>query len=1057
MLVAQLVKIGRLAKPLLKTLPLIVPLLCAASFPTAAQTTATIDIDTTVSTPITPGFSGVSDDLVFPIEYWDYHFNSLAAQIGYGWVRFPGGNTSDIYNWQTGEQVADWLTQFGNNQPNGTQASIAQVAGRGGAKLLDAANRASFFGASLIICANGFTDTPQSIGQLAAYVKANNINVAAWELSNEPYLYPSFFPTATAYLDKMKPYRDAIKAVDPNAIIAIFTRDPGNSGALNAWDTALAAYPNKYWDAITFHHYPPQSSGAFAQWMADESAVLVNKTTTVVTNQLTPIGPPGVKFLNTEFDSTIGTDSATGAASITDGTLWGGIYAAEYTMRMSTVPSMLHVGPNEIVRYAGVFPTHGHEPDAIAAANAGQPIDTASLDFGFYIGAQAYGQAVLNGVINHASQSNKTTVTGGAIVPATGIPQGIPALYAMSYTNPTSGLSVVITNKSATAQQVTIRMNGAAVTGILPLQFVTGTDPSAANTSANTTTVTIQSGSSGNPVTVGPYSVVRVDLMKTPFSDLGQSFSPSGNSGSVNLTFPSGFSWTASSGANWLTITSSPAGTGSGTLNYQLAANTGADRTATITVSGFTFTIEQEAATIPGLASAGSLGQVASEGGWDFSLIGINLGASAATARFTFADNNGSPLMLPLTFPQLTGAAGPELASTLDRTLNPSAQIVMESKGPDNATPLAGSGQLLSNGSVSGFGIFSNPKVHWNAVVPLETRNASKYIMAFDNTGALTTGLAVANLAALQQNVQVIIRDDAGNQIGNPVISLGALGHTSFMLNDPNLGFPVTNNRRGTLEFETPLGGQISVLGLRVNGAALTTLPVLADVGTSGGSITHVAYNGGWTRVFYIVNTGSSPAQFTLSFVDENGVALPVPLLLPQSSTSMRTSALTQTLAAGAMLVVNANQQDSSVPVAGSAQLTTTGNISGFEIFRWNTFSQEASVPLETRTPKSFLLVFDNTNGLTTGVALANLSGSQANITVTLRDDTGAPLPSIPINLLPRGHLSFLLPDPAWYPASANKRGIVEFAVPPGGQISVIGLRAKSSDGTLTTIPVLIK
>jgi hypothetical protein len=80
----------------LKTLPVTVLLLCAAWIPAAGQTTATIDIDTTSTIPITPGFSGVSDDLVFPIEYWDYHFNSLAAQIGYGWVRFPGGNTSPL-------------------------------------------------------------------------------------------------------------------------------------------------------------------------------------------------------------------------------------------------------------------------------------------------------------------------------------------------------------------------------------------------------------------------------------------------------------------------------------------------------------------------------------------------------------------------------------------------------------------------------------------------------------------------------------------------------------------------------------------------------------------------------------------------------------------------------------------------------------------------------------------------------------------------------------------------------------------------------------------------
>jgi hypothetical protein len=74
-------------------------------------------------------------------------------------VRFPGGSSSDIYNWQTGQQVADWLTQFGDNAANGAQSSIASVAGRGGARLIDAANRANLFGATLIVVANGFTDT----------------------------------------------------------------------------------------------------------------------------------------------------------------------------------------------------------------------------------------------------------------------------------------------------------------------------------------------------------------------------------------------------------------------------------------------------------------------------------------------------------------------------------------------------------------------------------------------------------------------------------------------------------------------------------------------------------------------------------------------------------------------------------------------------------------------------------------------------------------------------------------------------------------------------------
>ena len=225
-------------------------------------------------------------------------------------------------------------------------------------------------------------------------------------------------------------------------------------------------------------------------------------------------------------------------------------------------------------------------------------------------------------------------------------------------------------------------------------------------------------------------------------------------------------------------------------------------------------------------------------------------------------------------------------------------------------------------------------------------------------------------------------------------------------------------------------------------------------MGTLGGSIAHATYNGGFTSVFYLVNTGAAPASFTLSFFDESGNPLNVPLLQPQSENTTTTSALTQTLAAGAMLVVQTQAQDALPSVVGSAQLTTTGNVSGFEIFRWTTFGQEASVPLETRAPASYVLVFDNTNGLTTGVALANASGTAAKVSVIIRDDTGTQIGTDTISFSGHGHTSFLLPSK--YAFAGNKRGMVEFVVPQDGQISVVGLRAKA-DGTLTTMPVLTK
>lgn len=68
------------------------------------------------------------------------------------------------------------------------------------------------------------------------------------------------------------------------------------------------------------------------------------------------IGPSGVTFLNTE---SFPAQRFRTLGRVDHGrTLWGGIYAAEYIMRMSTVPAVLHVGPSEISYQSGVFFTN---------------------------------------------------------------------------------------------------------------------------------------------------------------------------------------------------------------------------------------------------------------------------------------------------------------------------------------------------------------------------------------------------------------------------------------------------------------------------------------------------------------------------------------------------------------------------------------------------------------------------------------------------------------------------------------------------------------------------
>jgi uncharacterized protein (TIGR03437 family) len=475
-----------------------------------AQVSATIDIDTTRATPLNSSFSGFNDEVVFPAEFFDYRLNNLAAELSPGWVRYPSGLFSQAFDWQTGLMVPSWAAQFaGTNIATLMTEGVAWTNGKGGGSFVDAAARAEFLGAKLIVDVNAYTDTPQSAGQMAAFAKANHIPVAVWELANEPYFYTNFFKSGADYVAKMKPYRDAIKAADPSAVVAIFFIDAGDTTPKPAWDQSIAGYSDKYWDAVTYHHYPPQSTGPFSQWMADENAVLASRSSAYVTGYLALLNPPGTRFLISEFLPS--NDGLGSGSSLTDGTLYGAIYAAEYTMRMSAVPSMLYVGMHALTGTRGVYAVNTHYLDAQNAYNQNTTINTLTLNFGYYTVAQPLGLAILNGVLRNATEVDSTAVTGGATVPATGLGQ-IPALYAQAYTSSTGQRSVAIANKGATAHQVTIRVNGAPVSGTLPVALIAGSDPAAVNTASNQNAVSVQTSSSANPVTVPAYSVVRVDL-----------------------------------------------------------------------------------------------------------------------------------------------------------------------------------------------------------------------------------------------------------------------------------------------------------------------------------------------------------------------------------------------------------------------------------------------------------------------------------------------------------------------------------------------------------------
>ncbi len=566
-------------------------------------------------------------------------------------------------------------------------------------------------------------------------------------------------------------------------------------------------------------------------------------------------------------------------------------------------------------------------------------------------------------------------------------------------------------------------------------------------------------GAGSQTLTIPAFSQdIVLKISATSSSNGGQSFSESGGNGVINLTLPAGFSWTAVSTAGWINLTGVVAGSGSGTISYQVASNSGPARSGSISVAGLTYTVIQQAASIPGLNFIGSMAHIAAEENWTTTFTLVNKSASPVQARLNLYGDPSGALTLPLGFPQQPANTGPILAASLDEALAAHASLIINTAGPQTPPVQIGSAQIAATGPVDGFAIFHHVVTAQETVVPLETRNASSYTLAFDNTSGIVMGVAVANVSAQNAVIPVVIRDDAGTVIGAPgaSISLGGNGHLAFVLSDAAAGFPVTAAKRGTIEFYTPAGGQISVLGIRFTppNNALTTIPALANVGTGGGSIAHFASGGdGWKTTFVLVNAGSTAALANLSFfADSTGNPISLPLSFPQSGsgTAATVPAVAQTLSAGATLIVESSA--SANLLTGSAQLSSNGNVRGFAIFRHN--DQEAAVPFEDRNAGGYILAFDNTNGTATGIAINSVSSQPVNVQVVVRDDTGIQIvPTDVISLAANGHYAFTLGSDR-YPVTAGIRGTIEFVGPSAGQIGVLALRIPLAH-TFTSLPAM--
>ena len=206
------------------------------------------------------------------------------------------------------------------------------------------------------------------------------------------------------------------------------------------------------------------------------------------------------------------------------------------------------------------------------------------------------------------------------------------------------------------------------------------------------------------------------------------------------------------------------------------------------------------------------LPQLAFGGGWYTALYFTNTTTGPVSFTVGFVGNDGNLL----TIPALGGSSF---------TVNLAARGTALIEAP-NVGPLV-QGYVTAGlpTGVTGYGVFrqSLPGVpDQEAVVPLSGNTATTSTVLFDDT-KYVTGVAVVNLASVNNTITATARDNNGNTLGTGAIPLGPNAKTALVLrNIP--GLASVAGAIGSVDFTATIGN-VAALGLRFNGSAFTSIP----------------------------------------------------------------------------------------------------------------------------------------------------------------------------------------------------------------------------------------
>jgi hypothetical protein len=188
-----------------------------------------------------------------------------------------------------------------------------------------------------------------------------------------------------------------------------------------------------------------------------------------------------------------------------------------------------------------------------------------------------------------------------------------------------------------------------------------------------------------------------------------------------------------------------------------------------------------------------------------------------------------------------------------------------------------------------------------------------------------------------------------------------------------------------------------------------------------------VLAGGGWETLMTFVNMSNASAHFTLTFYDDNGNPMNVPLTNPDGSVS-RFAAVNFSMDGNTSQELVVANVDSSVNFAW-AYLSFPGNtapIAGLAVVR--TYDSSGNIFNETTEALSniqdydFFAPYDNLQGVATGLIVLNPGASlTATVQISAQDANGSELVQDKFLLAPGARATIMLPDA--YQALAGTSG----------------------------------